>query len=532
MQTQDNDIFNKLSLEIAQLHTSPPPLSVLPPATLLSNARSKLHSTIPTTGVGLEETIRHLQSDLAPAFNASSRSPHYYGFVTGGVTPAAALADNLVTLHDQNVQVHLPDETIATDVEDAALRLLCELLDFEPARWPHRTFTTGATASNILGLACGREYVIAQACAHRTSAPPSVGEIGLLSALRLACINEIQILTTVPHSSLSKAASLLGLGRSSIVSIGLPSTPHKFNLPLLKQHLSKPATASIVVISAAEVNTGLFATSTAQEMTYIRQLCDTYGAWLHVDAAFGILARILPPTSQYAGIRESSTALHLADSITGDAHKLLNVPYDCGFFLSRHLPIASAVFQNPNAAYLAPAAGTVGTETEGRIMSPLNIGIENSRRFRALPVYAALVAYGKEGYRDMLHRQVQLCRGIAACILGSEAFELLPVVKGEREREREEGGKQQGEGKQEEQLKQILNTIYIIVLFRARDPEVNSKLVAQIKQTRKIYVSGTTWEGRPACRFAVSNWQVDVQRDLKIVTRVLEDVALGRETAW
>jgi glutamate/tyrosine decarboxylase-like PLP-dependent enzyme len=234
-------------------------------------------------------------------------------------------------------------------------------------------------------------------------------------------------------------------------------------------------------------------------MQAIRQLCDMYGAWIHVDGAFGILARLLPSLPQYDAIKLCTAGLELADSITGDGHKLLNVPYDCGFFLSRHRTLAERVFANPNAAYLSASAAGDG------IMSPLNIGLENSRRFRALPVYASLIAYGKAGYRDMLERQISLSRGIASFLHDSEHYELLPQVEGS--------------------VGDILESIYIIVLFRAKDEKLNEQLVAKIKASRKIYVSGTSWDGRPACRFAVSNWMVDVGRDLPIVKQVLLDVA-------
>ena len=499
LDAQTPDLINTLSTVIASFHTSPLPTDVLPAQETLSQARSSLKDDLPEHGAGLRDTIRHLTQDLGPALNASSRSATYYGFVTGGSTPAASLADNLVTHYDQNVQVHLPNETLATEIEDRALSLLCSLLNFTPSQWPHRTFTTGATASNILGLACGREYIIAEASAHRTDAEVSVGEHGIVEAMRLAGIDDIKILTTVPHSSLSKAASILGLGRHCVKTIGRADAPHKFDMEQLQKHLSQPGAASIVAISASEVNTGLFATSSLEEMQAIRQLCDMYGAWIHVDGAFGIQARLLPSLPQYDTIKLCTAGLELADSITGDGHKLLNVPYDCGFFLSRHRTLAERVFANPNAAYLSASAAGDG------IMSPLNIGLENSRRFRALPVYASLVAYGKAGYRDMLERQISLSRGIAKFLHDNEHYELLPQVEGS--------------------VSDILESIYIIVLFRAKDEKLNEQLVAKIKASRKIYVSGTSWDGRPACRFAVSNWMVDVGRDLPIVKQVLLDVA-------
>lgn len=216
--------------------------------------------------------------------------------------------------------------------------------------------------------------------------------------------------------------------------------------------------------------------------------------------AFGIMGRLLT-SPEYNTIIQGCDGLELADSITGDAHKLLNVPYDCGFFLSRHPDIARRVFTNPNAAYLGAGGGS------STILSPLNIGLENSRRLRALPVYASLTAYGRDGYREMLERQIQLARGIANFILEHDHYELLPRTPGLEHQ-------------------QVLSNIYIIVLFRAKNPIFNSKLVDMIKNTRKIYVSGTAWENEPACRFAVSNWMADVGKDLPVIEKVLTDAVI------
>ena len=281
---RESESVARLSAAIAELHTSPPPENALPPEDILKQTRDKLVHHLPTAGLGLNETIRHLREEIAPGFNGSSRSSNYYGFVTGGSTPVASLADNLVTLYDQNVQVHLPNETVATNLEDTALSLLCELLELDPQQWPHRTFTTGATASNVIGLACGREHVIAEAAAVRNENITSVGEIGIFEAMHKAGIDKIQILTTVPHSSIAKAAGILGLGRASVKTIGTPGATHKFDMAALKQLLEEPTTASIVAISASEVNSGLFATSGFEEMQTIRKLCDHFGAWIHVDA--------------------------------------------------------------------------------------------------------------------------------------------------------------------------------------------------------------------------------------------------------
>jgi glutamate/tyrosine decarboxylase-like PLP-dependent enzyme len=181
------------------------------------------------------------------------------------------------------------------------------------------------------------------------------------------------------------------------------------------------------------------------------------------------------------------------------------VPYDCGFIFSKNLSLAQQVFQNPNAAYLSTGAGEV------TIPSPLNIGLENSRRFRALPVYASLAAHGRDGYLEILTRQIKLSRAIAEFIDSHPTYELLPLAPSTTSIS----------------LEEKLSTIYIIVIFRAKDSTLNDELVKCINGSRRVYVSGTQWEGRAAARFAVANWQVDVERDLEVVKDVLREVAGG-----
>jgi glutamate/tyrosine decarboxylase-like PLP-dependent enzyme len=300
---------------------------VIPSVETIASASSSLISTLPDVGLGDDAIQKHLEDDILPALSSSSRSANYYGFVTGGSTKAASLADNYVTEYDQNVQVHLPRETIATEVEDAALRMVCDLIGLDEGNWTHRTFTTGATASNVLGLACGREFVL-----RREGISKTVAEHGLIDAMLAVDIRAIQILTTVPHSSLLKAASIVGLGHLSVKTVGRSDAPHRFDLAALESALSIEGVASIVAVSCAEVNTGAFATND-EDMKVIRRLCNWYKAWLHVDAAFGLQASVLPKhDSAYGTIVEGVRGLYMADSITGDAHKLLNVVriIDCG----------------------------------------------------------------------------------------------------------------------------------------------------------------------------------------------------------
>lgn len=119
-------------------------------------------------------------------------------------------------------------------------------------------------------------------------------------------------------------------------------------------------------------------------------------------------------------------------------------------------------------------------------------------------MYATLISYGRFGYRDMLQRQVRMARAVALFFHEHSEFELLPQAMNDGARERKD--------------------IYIIVLFRAKDQKLNESLVRRINSTSRIYVSGTTWDGIPASRIAVANWQVDPSRDLLLVRSVIEEV--------
>lgn len=166
------------------------------------------------------------------------------------------------------------------------MRLLTDFLRLNPSEWSG-VFTTGATASNVLGLACGREFIInrrLEACLGPEE-QESLGSLGLLRACRITKTDEIHIFTTMAHSSLYKASSILGLGRSSVQDVRVSDCDFTFDIQDLEGRLvsGQYNSVSIVVVSCGEVNTGLFASYGDSDLQAIRSLCDKYGAWLHID---------------------------------------------------------------------------------------------------------------------------------------------------------------------------------------------------------------------------------------------------------
>lgn len=276
------DSYRTLRLALSARDTTTP----LPSSPALLHGRASLDTSLPSLGLGPDKTLQHITSDIVPALNNASLSPRYFGFVTGGSLPVAEAADNVVSALDQNVQVHLPHDTLCTDVEDAALRMLVDLLGLgEADAWPGRTFTTGATGSNVLGLACGREAVVGSRLAERGSPAVTVAKAGLLGACRAAGVSRIQVLTSGGHSSLIKAASVVGIGHDEVKELPLSAEePWRLDLDAVERELklSAEGVASIISVSAGEVNTGRYATN-ALDMPKLRSLADKYGAWIHVD---------------------------------------------------------------------------------------------------------------------------------------------------------------------------------------------------------------------------------------------------------
>ncbi|RBQ84561.1 hypothetical protein VDGD_00186 [Verticillium dahliae] len=495
----DMQAFHAQIDDALKKHFPPSSPPTLPHPSALARAAASLPkaSDALSKPLGVSATTTHLLDDIVPALSGQALSPRYYGFVTGSVHPAAQAAEAVVAALDQNVQVHLPDQTIATDVEASALDLLADLLGLSHPQtgaprgiFTGRTFTTGATGSNILGLACAREHVLAR---RVPPGSPSVGELGILGACVAAGVTNIQVLTSMGHSSLSKAASVVGLGRASVKQMAKsPERPWLLDVDAVEREL------------VARDGTGV-ATIIALDSCGRRQVVPCYVCGKEMDliwenTAFGIFAAALAPGTVFDKLRERVSGVYLADSIAVDGHKLLNVPYDCGMFFTRSLPTLTNVFTNPNAAYLASSAGAP-------IPSPLNVGLENSRRFRALPAYAVLRSEGRKGMAAMLGRMVELARRIACFVRDSEHYDWLP--DGEAD----------------------VDDTHIIVLLRAKNLALNDELVARINETRDMYVSGTSWGGRKAVRVAIGSWRVDVERDFAVVEAILSAVAEGRPYA-
>ena len=410
---------------------------------------------LPAAAMGAPAALQ-LFRDRYEAGLSGSAGPRYLGFVTGGATPAALAGDWLVSAYDQNVSND--GDSLATFVELETLGMLRSLFGL-PEQF-HGAFVTGATQANVVGLATARQWAgerLGVDVAER-------GSYGLMP---------IPVLAGSAHASVLKAMSILGMGRQVLTPVATLPGRQAVDAHAMASALRALAGApAIVVASAGDVNTGDF-----DDLAALADLCDAHGAWLHVDGAFGLFAACDRARAGWLA------GLERADSVATDAHKWLNVPYDAGVVFTRHLALQEKVFRAV-AAYLGAGPDL------------LHRTPENSRRFRALPSWMTLMAYGREGCTAVVQRCCALASDLGDRIQRSARLELLAPVR--------------------------LN----IVCFALRGGGAAERdgLLAALLDGGVVRLTPTVLHGRPALRAAFSNWRT-TPADLDLIWAAIEGAA-------
>ncbi len=419
-------------------------------------------ATLPEQGMGAAAALASFRQRHAARMSGSA-GPRYLGFVTGGTTPAALAGDWLVSVYDQNLSS--TEGSAAALVDAEAVDMLRGLFGL-PAAF-HGAFVTGATMANFVGLATARQWAGARQGLD-------IAETGLRDA-------RLRVLSGTPHASALKALAMLGLGRASCESVAtLPSREAVDPVALAEALGREPGVSAIVIASAATVNTGDF-----DDLVAVAELCVAHGAWMHVDAAFGIFAACVPALAPLL------RGLERADSIAADGHKWLNVPYDAGFAFVRHPELSRQIFR-VTAPYL------VGPPLP--VPDPLNFTPENSSRFRALPSWMTLMAYGRDGYREMVERNCAFARALGKWLAASGDFTLFAPVR--------------------------LNVVCFGLAdgyLSGREPiAAHREFLDRVRDAGELFLTPTTLWGRAGMRAAVSNWRTTIEADLPRVTAALQ----------
>lgn len=406
-------------------------------------------------GIGGERALEYFQKKYAKGLTASA-GPRYFGFVIGGTTPAALMGDWLVSSYDQNALGSI--DSSVPYVERETIGFLKSL--FGLGEEYSGSFVSGATMSNFVGLALGRQWL-----GHKKGID--------ISKEGLAGLSKIKVLSGSPHASILKALSMLGMGRDSVELVPcLGEGREAVDIEKLEEALKDlKGEPCIVVGNAGTVNTVDF-----DDLDALADLQEKYPFWLHIDAAFGGFASCSPKYNHL------TKGMERADSITIDAHKWLNVPYDSAMQFTKHKDLQVEIFKS-HAAYL----GDQDENVEFMHLTP-----ETSRRFRALPAWFTLTAYGKEGYKEITENNSALAFALGEKIKTSSYFKLLAEV-------------------------------HLNVVCFTLDDSVHMEIpdyLEKIKNRGKIFLTPTVLDGKEAIRVAFSNWRT-TEEDLEIAWKEL-----------
>ena len=432
-----------------------------------TNTEPMEYSNLDSQGSGALAALASFKSRFDDLIVASA-GPRYWGFVTGGSTPAAIVGDWLATVYDQNTQTVKGQGDISANIELETVRLLLQLLGL-PEDAYLGGFVTGATMSNFTCLAVARQWLGMQ---HGQD----IAKTGVSGTLK--------VLSAMPHSSAVKSLALLGLGSQNLIKVKvMPGNREAMDLNDLEQQiLELKGDPFILISSGGTVNTVDF-----DDFEAIFKLRERYHFWWHIDAAFGAFAACAPA---YAHLLKG---WEQADSITVDCHKWLNVPYENAFFLVKkeHRLLQMASFQNSNAPYL-------GDPLEN--FNYLNFLPENSRRLKALPAWFSLKAYGAKGYQDIVEGCIARAQQLADFIETGESFELLAPVR--------------------------LNTVCFTLKGEEHQDQV-FEFLRILNDQGVVFMTPTVYGGKNAIRAAFVNWRTtvdDVLMAIEELNQVLKKI--------
>lgn len=417
--------------------------------------RERLGEKLPDGPTDPITVVEELAAAVDPGIVASA-GPRYFGFVVGGALPASAATDWLTTAWSQNGALHALSPAAAA-AEEVAGQWMLELLGLP--RDASFGLPTGAGLGNTVGLAAGRHAVLARA-------GWDVESQGLYGAPEI-----VVLIGEEAHATLLTSLQYLGLGRDRVTRVPTDAQG-RMEAEAARAAIAAAGDAPLLVATqAGNVNTGAF--DPIGEIA--DALHDHPNSWHHVDGAFGLWAAASP------ALRHLVDGVDRADSWSTDAHKWLNVGYDCGFVAVRDAAAHRAAM-SMTASYLMKSE-----QRENWEWVP-----DSSRRARGFALYAAIRSLGRQGVEDLVDRCCALARRIADRLRDAEGVEVLNEV--------------------------VLNQ----VLVRFGDDERTRAVIAAVQEDGTAWMGGTTWQGRAAMRISVSNWSTtesDADRTAEAILR-------------
>jgi len=463
----DPDLLRRTAEIAAKYLTSLPERPVRADASL-GELRSALRVGLEDGSLPALQVIEELAAAADPGL-VGTQSPRYFGFVIGGALDAAIAADWLTSVWDQNAAGY-PGGPSAAVAEEVACEWLPDILGLPGDAGVG--LTTGCQMAHFTCLAAARHRALADA-------GWDVEADGLFGAPPIRVF-----VGAKAHTTVFAALRMLGLGSRRVEVV--PADDQGRMLPAeLARLLSSGEGPAIAVAQVGEVNTGAI-----DAVHVIAQIAREHNAWCHVDGAFGLWAAASPR------LRGLVDGVALADSWATDAHKWLNVPYDCGVAIVRdRIAHAAAMNSFAGAEYIPQPLHGERYEAE---WVP-----EFSRRARGFAVYAALRQLGRDGVAALVERCCGCARLMAQELARDSRVTLLNDV--------------------------VLNQV--LVRFAPDGTNLTDEVIGAVQREGTCWMSGTEWEGQPAMRISVCNWRTtedDIRRSAKAILGCIDLSVAGR----
>ena len=420
---------------------------VFPRETDIARLRDALAGDMPDEPTPDEGILEFLDAYGSPA-TVTSAGGRYFGFVTGGTLPASLAAHVLASAWDQNSFSYISSPA-AAQFGDTSLRWLKGV--FGLPEESIGALVLGATAANFAGLAAARHAVLMRAGWN-------VEEQGLRGAPEISLV-----VGDEAHGTIFKVLLLLGFGRAHIHRVTSDGQGR-----LRAERLPRMTGPTIACIQAGNVNSGAF--DPAREVV---DWARGGNAWVHVDGAFGLWAAA---SERRSALMDGFAG---ADSWATDAHKWLNVPYDCGIVFVRD-PDALRAAMSISGDYLM-----IGSK------DAIDLTSDGSRRARGFDVWAALRSLGRRGLAGLVDRNCDQAAWLA------EKLRLAGI--------------------------EVLNEVVLNQVVVAFGSDARTKVaIERLQRSGDCWCGGTRWHGREAMRVSISSWattQRDMERTLQSIVR-------------
>ncbi|MEX1183324.1 MAG: pyridoxal-dependent decarboxylase [Gemmatimonadota bacterium] len=467
---------------IAEYLAEPERWPVLP-AVEPGTVRAALPTQAPEQGEPMEDLLADYDSLVLPATTHWNHPGFFAYFSISGSGPGI-LAEALTAALNVNAMLWRTGPA-ATELEETTLDWLRQLMGLPEGL--EGVINDTASSSTLYALAAARE----------NDASLRIRQDGLagrddLPRLRVYCSEEA-------HSSVDKAVLTLGLGLAGLRKVPT-DTDYALDPVALQDAITEDRAAGIRPI-AVVATVGTTSTTAIDPVPAIAGICEREGLWLHVDAAYGGAAALLPEMRWILG------GCDRADSIVVNPHKWLFVPIDCSVLFTRRPDVLRRAF-SVVPEYLT--AGTPAGQADGTAAEPRNLmdyGVALGRRFRALKLWFVLRHFGAEGIRRRLAGHIEMARAFAGWVDAEPSFERMAP------------------------------TPLSVVVFRYRPPgefaaevldRMNSEILQRLNASGEVFLSHTRVGGRYAIRLAIGNIRTEPRHVERAWQLAVEAARSGR----